>query len=65
MSNREAFEKLLFEGTLAAFRLLSLEELQENLSNLLELELPVELGEFPMSILTAAIAEKQAQRALN
>ena len=65
MSDRAAFEKLLFEGTLAAFRLLSLDELQDNLDSLLEMELPGEIGEFPKAILIAAIAEKQAQRAMN
>ena len=65
MSDRSEFEKLLFEGTLAAFRLLSLDELLDNLNGLLEMELPEALGEFPLAILTAAIAEKQAQRAMN
>ena len=65
MSDRAAFEKLLFEGTLAAFRLLSLEELLDNLKGLSDMDLPSEIGEFPMLVLKAAIIEKQTQRALN
>lgn len=65
MTELERFEALLFEGTLTAFRTLSLEELIDHRTGLLDMELPAEIAAFPIAVLDKAIAEKQTQRAMN
>jgi hypothetical protein len=59
------FEQLLFQGTLAAFRTLPMDELVRHLESILEMGMPEEIAAFPIAVLEMAIAEKQTQRALN
>jgi hypothetical protein len=61
----EQFEALLFQGTLTAFRTLTLDELIDHRSGLLDMDLPEEIAAFPIAVLDTAIAEKQTQRAMN
>lgn len=65
MNSLETFEALLFQGTLAAFRTLPLDELTRHLDSIIEMDLPTEIAAFPIAILEQCIAEKQTQRALN